>query len=109
MKQKTEKMARLARVGPAGVPQYIIQRGNNHQVCFGVEADMKAYLHCLKEYSKKSQVEIHAWVLMTNHVHLLCTPKKENGTSQMMQSLGVCPRIEAVARESGFESYFFMI
>ncbi len=81
-------MARLARVAPVGVPQHIIQRGNNRQVCFAGEEDMKAYLHWLKEMSKKYQVDIHAWVLMTNHVHLLCTPWKENAVSQMMQSLG---------------------
>ena len=81
-------MARLIRVSPIGVPQHVIQRGNNHQVCFGSEKDMKAYLGWLKEYSKKYFVEIHAWVLMTNHVHLLCTPRGEQAVSQMMQSIG---------------------
>ena len=81
-------MARLARVAPVGVPQHIIQRGNNRQVCFGNEEDMKAYLNWLKEMSKKHQVDVHAWVLMTNHVHLLCTPWKENAVSRLMQSLG---------------------
>ena len=81
-------MARLARVSPVGVPQHIIQRGNNRQACFAGDEDMKAYLHWLKEWSKKSQVDVHAWVLMTNHVHLLCTPWKENAISQMMQSIG---------------------
>ena len=47
------------------------------------------YVAWLKEYSKKYDVAIHAWVLMTNHVHLLCTPMKSNrGVSNMMQSLG---------------------
>ena len=81
-------MARLVRVAPAGVSQHIIQRGNNRQVCFGSEADMKAYLNWLKEFSKKNSVDVHAWVLMTNHVHLLCTPQKEGAISRMMQSLG---------------------
>ncbi|VAW51620.1 Transposase and inactivated derivatives, partial [hydrothermal vent metagenome] len=67
-------MARLVRVSPVGVAQHIVQRGNNRQVCFGAEKDMKAYLNWLKEFSKKEKVEVHAWVLMTNHVHLLCTP-----------------------------------
>lgn len=49
---------------------------------------MKAYLHWLKELSKKYQIDVHAWVLMTNHVHLLCTLWKENAVSQMMQSIG---------------------
>lgn len=81
-------MARLARVAPVGVPQHIIQRGNNRQVCFASEDDMKAYLYWLKELSMKHQVDVHAWVLMTNHVHLLCTPLKENAISRMMQSIG---------------------
>jgi putative transposase len=81
-------MARLPRVGPIGVPQHVIQRGNNRQVCFGSEQDMVAYVGWLKAYSKKYEVDIHAWVLMTNHVHLLCTPRANNAISQMMQSLG---------------------
>ena len=81
-------MSRLPRVTPVGVPTHIIQRGNNHQVCFGSEDDMMAYAGWLKEYSKKYNVEIHAWVLMSNHVHLLCTPQQKGAISQMMQSLG---------------------
>jgi len=81
-------MPRLKRVAPVGVPQHVIQRGNNRQVCFGSEQDMVAYIGWLKEFSKKFEVEIHAWVLMTNHVHLLCTPKQDAAISKMMQSLG---------------------
>jgi putative transposase len=81
-------MARLPRVSPVNVPQHIIQRGNNRQICFVSEQDFASYVSWLKEYSKKYFVDIHAWVLMTNHVHLLCTPRMNNGTSLMMQSLG---------------------
>jgi len=81
-------MARLARVSPIGVPQHIVQRGNNRQVCFASDEDMKAYLNWLKEFSKKYLVDVHAWVLMTNHVHLLCTPHEEGAISKMMQSIG---------------------
>ena len=81
-------MARLARVAPVGVPQHIIQRGNNRQTCFASDDDFVAYLGWLKEYAEKFEVEVHAWVLMTNHVHLLCTPTSENAISLMMQALG---------------------
>lgn len=81
-------MARLARVAPVGVSQHIIQRGNKRQICFASEEDIMAYLNWLKELSKKHQVDVHAWVLMTNHEHLLCTPWKENAISRMMQSIG---------------------
>ena len=67
---------------------HVIQRGNNRQVCFADEQDFTAYAGWLKGYSKKYQVDIHAWVLMTNHVHLLCTPRGQNAVSHMMQSLG---------------------
>ncbi len=81
-------MARLSRVCPIRMPQHVIQRGNNRQVCFADEQDLEAYAGWLKGYSKKYQVDIHAWVLMTNHVHLLCTPRGQNAVSHMMQSLG---------------------
>jgi putative transposase len=81
-------MARKLRFLPMGIPQHIVQRGNNRQICFGSEEDFKAYLHWLKVYSEKYNVSIHAWVLMTNHVHLLCTSNSVDGISKMMQSLG---------------------
>lgn len=81
-------MARLSRFCPVGMPQHIVQRGNNRQVCFNGDEDMAAYAHWLKEFSVKYNVEIHAWVFMTNHVHLLVTPRQEKAVSNMMQSLG---------------------
>jgi len=63
-------MARLVRISPVFIPQHIILRYNNRQVCFVHDVDMKAYLHWLKLFSKKYQVGILAKVLMTNHVHL---------------------------------------
>ncbi|WP_395006343.1 transposase [Undibacterium sp.] len=81
-------MARLPRVCPVGIPQHVIQRGNNRQVCFASEEDFAAYAHWLTEYAKKFQVDLHAWVLMTNHVHLLCTPRTNNAVSHLMQALG---------------------
>jgi putative transposase len=81
-------MSRLPRVCPLGIAQHIIQRGNNRQICFANKEDFIAYVGWLKEFSVKFSVDVHAWVLMTNHVHLLCTPRKTNGISQMMQALG---------------------
>ena len=81
-------MARLPRVAPVDVPQHVIQRGNNRQICFASEGDFAAYLGWLKDYATKFGVEVHAWVLMTNHVHLLVTPKEQGAISLMMQSLG---------------------
>ena len=78
-------MARLSRFCPAGMPQHIIQRGNNRQICFRSKDDFAAYAHWLSEYSTKFEVAIHAWVFMTNHVHLLATP-----TDSHADSLAVC-------------------
>uniref|UniRef100_A0A486XIV5 Transposase and inactivated derivatives n=1 Tax=Rheinheimera sp. BAL341 TaxID=1708203 RepID=A0A486XIV5_9GAMM len=64
------------------------QRGNNRQLCFACEGDIAAYAYCLKEYADKFQVQIHAWVFMTNHVHLLCSAADSSGISLMMQSMG---------------------
>jgi putative transposase len=81
-------MARLLRILPTGIPAHLIQRGNNRQAFFVSDEDHGVYAGLLKEYSKKYKVDIHAWVMMTNHVHLLCTSRQEGGISRMMQSLG---------------------
>ena len=81
-------MPRKPRASAAGVAEHVIQRGNNRQVIFANEEEQKAYVTWLKQYAEKYQVAIHAWVLMINHVHLLCTPSDSTGISQMMQSLG---------------------
>ncbi len=81
-------MARRPRISVPGIPQHVIQRGNNRQVCFGKDDDLKAYASWLTEYSQKCEVEIHAWVFMTNHIHLLCTPTHSDSISKLMQSMG---------------------
>ena len=81
-------MARLPRLYIPGCPQHVIQRGNNRAACFYQEADYKAYLSFLKDAAVKYHVAIHAFVLMTNHVHLLVTPHDADGVSQLMQALG---------------------
>jgi REP-associated tyrosine transposase len=81
-------MARLPRICSPGIPQHIIQRGNNRQICFGSDEDFSAYAFWLEEHSRRYRVAIHAWVFMTNHVHLLVTPETEHGVSRLMQTLG---------------------
>jgi putative transposase len=70
------------------VPCHIIQRGNNRQPCFFRERDYVSYLHWLGDSALKYGCAIHSYVLMTNHVHLLVTPRDCEGISRMMQSLG---------------------
>jgi putative transposase len=83
-------MARLQRISPVDVPVHVIQRGNNRQVCFTTDQDYVIYTRWLTNYAKRCQVDVHAWVMMSNHVHLLCTPRREGSLSQLMQSLGRC-------------------
>ncbi len=81
-------MPRKPRFNLPGIPQHIIQRGNNREPCFYSERDYHRYLDDLEQSASKYHCLVHAYVLMTNHVHLLVTPSEENGISQMMQALG---------------------
>ena len=81
-------MARLRRYCPVGIPQHVIQRGNNRSVCFVDDSDMAAYAHFLFEAAVKNGLSIHGWVFMTNHVHLLVTPERDLALSKTMQALG---------------------
>ena len=71
-----------------GVPCHIIQRVNNRDATFFSEQDYRFYLECLYDASRKYQVEVHAYILMTNHVHLLMTPRSKESLSLVMQSIG---------------------
>lgn len=81
-------MPRRARLSVAGIPWHIIQRGNNRSVCFYAEEDYQFYLGCLKEKAEEFGCKVHAYVLMTNHVHLLLTPEKIDSASLLMKNLG---------------------
>jgi len=82
------KMARLPRYVIPDQPQHIIQRGNNREPVFYSEDDYRFYKGKLLDCSRKHECDIHAYVLMTNHVHLLVTPHRESAMSKLMQSLG---------------------
>jgi len=81
-------MPRRARITLPNVPQHIIQRGNNRSVCFYAEEDYHQYLAWLEEYSVKTGCKIHAYVLMTNHVHLLASSGTSDAIGKMMKALG---------------------
>jgi putative transposase len=81
-------MARLPRLTVPGYPHHIIQRGNNRQAVFADAADYELLLELLEEQSRRHSVAIHAYVLMSNHFHLLGTPETEQGIPLMMQSVG---------------------
>lgn len=81
-------MARLPRFVMPGQPQHVIVRGNNRTDIFCADEDYQFYLEKLQLACNKHDCKIHAYVLMTNHVHLLITPQEEDGISKVMQMLG---------------------
>jgi len=81
-------MARLPRIVIAGQPLHVIQRGNNRQAIFFAADDYHRYLDVLRDARDTYGCVIHAYVLMTNHVHILLTPEQTDSISQLMQGLG---------------------
>ncbi len=81
-------MPRRARLSLPGIPWHIIQRGNNRSVCFFAEEDYRFYLHHLAELSLRFGCAVHAYVLMTNHAHLLLTPARADSAALLMKHLG---------------------
>lgn len=81
-------MPRKPRFQMPGVPAHVVQRGNNRQPIFFESSDYSAYLNWLHEGLKRYGCELHAYVLMTNHVHLLITPETRDGISLAMQYVG---------------------
>ena len=81
-------MARLPRLTLPEYPHHVIQRGNNCQPIVQGQADRTRLLKTIEEYAEKFQVDVHAYVLMDNHFHLLLTPHTHDGLAQMMQAIG---------------------
>jgi putative transposase len=81
-------MPRPARLNLPDIPQHITQRGNNRQVCFHADNDYRLYLELLHEACRAHDCSLHAYVLMTNHAHLLMTPATPEGVSKVMRDLG---------------------
>lgn len=81
-------MPRSPRIDLPGIAQHVIQRGNNRQACFFTEIDRTRYLQDLREFAHREGCMVHAYVLMTNHAHLLMTPAGQGQVARVMQSLG---------------------
>jgi len=71
-----------------GIPAHIVQRGNCRQAAFYADEDYKHYLDWLDEGAIRHGCQIHAYVLMTNHVHLLMTPDTSDAISKVIQFIG---------------------
>lgn len=81
-------MSRLPRLTVPGYPHHVIQRGNNRQPIFADEADYRRLLADLAEHARVRGVAVHAYVLMSNHLHLLVTPEAADSLPLMMQGVG---------------------
>ena len=81
-------MPRKPRFYLPGVPAHIVQRGHSREPVFFETDDYLAYLDWLQEASVRYGCKIHAYVLMTNHIHILVTPEENNSISLMMQFVG---------------------
>jgi putative transposase len=81
-------MARKPRFDLPGFPRHVIQRGNNRQACFFYAEDYRYYLMLLEAAALACSCDVHAYVLMTNHVHLLVTPQEEHALPRLMQRAG---------------------
>ena len=81
-------MPRLPRAFVEGIPVHVTLRGVDRQDVFRTDGDRTRFLDVLKEASVRAGVSIHAYVLMTNHVHLLATPRGSDSFSNAIQHLG---------------------
>ena len=82
------EMARLPRYFLKDVPLHLIQRGNNREPIFASDEDCQFYKDILLDAADRHQLSIHAYVLMTNHVHLLASPATEESVPKTLQSVG---------------------
>lgn len=81
-------MARLPRLVIPNQPHHVMQRGNDRQLIFRDANDFRAFLDWLREAAKQFKVSIHAYALMSNHLHLLVSPTDQEGLGRMMQWIG---------------------
>lgn len=81
-------MARSPRLSLSFYPHHVIQRGNNRQPIFLASRDYEVFLDCLREAKRKCHARLYAYVLMTNHVHLLVEPDHEGDVGRFRQSVG---------------------
>lgn len=81
-------MPRTARMVIPEVSLHVVQRGHDQQDCFFNESDYVVYLAYLREFAERFGCSVHAYCLMTNHVHLFMTPHSSNACSQVMKFTG---------------------
>jgi len=81
-------MPRRKRIYVPGLPYHIVQRGNNRNACFLEPENYQFYLQLWQDLSKRYGASVHAYCLMTNHIHFLATPETETSLSNIMKVVG---------------------
>ena len=81
-------MARHPRIQIPGVAQHIIQRGNNRIDIFHTQRDFEFFLAALRIVCVRYLLEVHAYALLSNHFHLVATPRTPHATSDVMRAMG---------------------
>lgn len=85
-------MPRRRRIYISGLPVHVVQRGINREPCFNEAEDYQKYLEFLGEALFRYPTQLHAYCLMTNHIHLLLTPQEGDAISRVIMHLGRCGR-----------------
>jgi len=99
-------MPRLARNVFPGVPRHITQCGNRRENGFFTNDDRHAYLNWLGEYSEEHQIDVLAYCLMTNHIHLVVVPTTENGRNRVLKPLHM-RYAQRINREKGWKGHLW--
>ena len=81
-------MPRRARMYLPGLPYHVVQRGNNREPCFVEPENYQFYLELWKEWAQRYGIAVHAYCLMTNHIHFLVTPESEDSISRASRVIG---------------------
>ena len=99
-------MPRQSRHVPAGIPHHITQRGNRREDVFFAFEDRQAYLDWLNDYAQKYNVEILAYCLMTNHIHIIAVPSTEDGLQKIFKPLHM-RYAQRINRARGWKGYLW--
>jgi putative transposase len=78
---------RQARLSAANIPVHVVKRGHNRETCFFADRDRRYFLAELRRRADRHRVAVHAYVLMTNHVHLLMTPASADGIAGVTKAV----------------------
>ena len=99
-------MPRLARNVFPGIPHHITQRGNRREDVFFTDDDRHAYLNWLEEYSKEHQLDVLAYCLVTNHIHLVVVPNTDEGLNRVLKPLHM-RYAQRINREKGWKGHLW--